>query len=238
MPKSQAPRDRVQRARILRPRAAGRARSDQRPAVNAADWALWAAGTALGLVTTAWIPYLMFTRYEISPDAAFGGWLMPVVPPMVSAANGALLIPYAGPGQGRLTLLLACYAMFGISLFASVIITTQIWSRLAHYKIGPAAMVPTLWIVLGPLGQSVTAAGNLGNQAATVLRGPVLRGSRRLRPAVRRANLGVRHAVARGGRSDHRADHPAAAAFHPDLVELHVPCGDVRHRHHRAGGPQ
>ena len=27
-------------------------------------------------------------------------------------------------------------------------------------------MVPTLWIVLGPLGQSVTAAGNLGTQAA------------------------------------------------------------------------
>jgi C4-dicarboxylate transporter/malic acid transport protein len=142
-----------------------------------ADWALWAAGTALGLVTTAWIPYLMFTRYEISPDAAFGGWLMPVVPPMVSAANGALLIPYAGAGQGRLTLLLACYAMFGISLFASVIIITQIWSRLVHYKIGPAVMVPTLWIVLGPLGQSITAAGNLGNQAATVLQAPYSAGA-------------------------------------------------------------
>lgn len=49
-------------------------------------------------MTTAWIPYLTFTRYKISPDAAFGGWLMPVVPPMVSAANGALLIPYAAPG--------------------------------------------------------------------------------------------------------------------------------------------
>jgi C4-dicarboxylate transporter/malic acid transport protein len=142
-----------------------------------ADWALWAAGTALGLVTTVWIPYQMFTRYEISPDGAFGGWLMPVVPPMVSAANGALLIPYAGSGQGRLTLLLACYAMFGISLFASVIIITQIWSRLAHYKIGPAVMVPTLWIVLGPLGQSVTATGNLGDQAATVLREPYSAGA-------------------------------------------------------------
>ena len=142
-----------------------------------ADWALWAAGTALGLVTAAWIPYLMFTRHEIGPDAAFGGWLMPVVPPMVSAANGALLIPYAGSGQGRLTLLLGCYAMFGISLFASVIIITQIWSRLVQYKIGPAVMVPTLWIVLGPLGQSVTATGNLGNQAATVMREPYAAGT-------------------------------------------------------------
>jgi C4-dicarboxylate transporter/malic acid transport protein len=135
----------------------------------AADWVLWTTGTALGLVTCCWIPYLMMTRHLIGPDAAFGGWLMPVVPPMVSAANGALLIPHLPPGQARMTLLLACYAMFGVSLAISVIIITQIWSRLVHYKIGPAVMVPTLWIVLGPLGQSVTAAGNLGTQAAGVL---------------------------------------------------------------------
>ena len=142
-----------------------------------ADWALWVAGTALGLVTTCWIPYLMMTRHPISADAAFGGWLMPVVPPMVSAATGALLIPYVASAQGRLTLLLACYAMFGISLFASLIIITQIWSRLVQHKVGSAVMVPTLWIVLGPLGQSVTAAGNLGTQAAHVLPAPYAAGA-------------------------------------------------------------
>jgi C4-dicarboxylate transporter/malic acid transport protein len=142
-----------------------------------ADWVLWVSGTALGLVTACWIPFLMMTRHAIGPDAAFGGWLMPVVPPMVSAANGALLIPFVAPGQGRLTLMLACYAMFGISLFASVIIITQIWSRLVTHKIGPAAMVPTLWIVLGPLGQSITAAGNLGTQAAAVMHAPYAAGA-------------------------------------------------------------
>ena len=43
----------------------------------------------------------MFTRYRVEADAAFGGWLMPVVPPMVSAATGALLIPHMAPGTGR-----------------------------------------------------------------------------------------------------------------------------------------
>jgi C4-dicarboxylate transporter/malic acid transport protein len=142
-----------------------------------ADWVLWLAGTALGLFTTGWIPYLMMTRHEIGDDAAFGGWLMPVVPPMVSAATGALLIPHAGHGQGRLTLLLACYAMFGISLFAAMIIITQIWARLVRYKTLAATMVPTLWIVLGPLGQSVTAAGNLGTAAAHVLPAPYAAGA-------------------------------------------------------------
>jgi C4-dicarboxylate transporter/malic acid transport protein len=142
-----------------------------------ADWVLWSAGSALGLVTTVWIPYLMMTRHEIGEDAAFGGWLMPVVPPMVSAATGALLISHAGSAQGRLTLLLACYAMFGISLFASVVIITQLWARLVRYKTLAATMVPTLWIVLGPLGQSVTAAGNLGTAAAHVLPAPYAAGA-------------------------------------------------------------
>ncbi|HXP53953.1 MAG TPA: C4-dicarboxylate ABC transporter, partial [Streptosporangiaceae bacterium] len=119
-----------------------------------------------------WIPFLMMTRHEISEDGAFGGWLMPIVPPMVSAASGALLVPHAAAGQARLTLLVACYAMFGISLLATLIILPQIWSRLVQHKVGAAAMAPTLWIVLGPLGQSVTAVSRLGTDAAQVLPAP------------------------------------------------------------------
>jgi tellurite resistance protein TehA-like permease len=130
------------------------------------DWILWTAGTLGGLFTALTIPYLMFTQYSVEPDAAFGGWLMPVVPPMVSAATGALLIPHMAPGTGRETMLYGCYAMFGLSLVASLIIITLIWSRLAYYGTSGTARVPTLWIVLGPLGQSITAAGLLGTAAA------------------------------------------------------------------------
>lgn len=129
------------------------------------DWVLWWAGTAGGLFTAMTIPYLMFTQHDVGPDAAFGGWLMPVVPPMVSAATGALLIPHMAPGSGRATMLYGCYAMFGLSLVAALIITTMIWSRLAHFGTSGTARVPTLWIVLGPLGQSITAAGLLGGSA-------------------------------------------------------------------------
>ena len=133
------------------------------------DAVLWPLGTLGGLASSLAVPYLMFTRLRAAPDAAFGGWLMPVVPPMVSAATGALLIPHLQAGQPRLSLLLACYAMFGISLIASVVVITQVWQRLVRHSIGPAAMVPTLWIVLGPLGQSITAAGLLGGAARLVL---------------------------------------------------------------------
>jgi C4-dicarboxylate transporter/malic acid transport protein len=141
------------------------------------DWALWTAGTALGLITACWIPYLMMTRHEVETDSPFGGWLMPVVPPMVSAATGAALIPRLPAGQPRLTMLLGCYAMFGISLFASVIVITLVWSRLVTHKTMPAVMVPTIWIVLGPLGQSVTASGNLASVAGSALHQPYTSGA-------------------------------------------------------------
>ena len=134
-------------------------------------WVLWTVGTVGGLVTAATIPFVMFTQLNVEPDAAFGGWLMPVVPPMVSAAAGALLIPHLPPGTGRATLLYGCWAMFGLSLIAGLIIITMIWSRLALYGTSGTARVPTLWIVLGPLGQGITAAGLLGTAAALAVPG-------------------------------------------------------------------
>jgi C4-dicarboxylate transporter/malic acid transport protein len=133
------------------------------------SWVLWVGGTLTGLFTAVSIPFLMFTQHDVQSDAAFGGWLMPVVPPMVSAATGALLLPHMAAGTGRATLLYGCYAMFGLSLLASFNIIAMIWSRLALYGTSGSARVPTLWIVLGPLGQSITAAGLLGANAATAV---------------------------------------------------------------------
>ena len=85
------------------------------PAVRI-DEILWTLGTIGGLLSTIAIPYLAFTEYELAPEDTCATWLMPVVPPMVSAATGAALIAHLPAGQPRLALLLACYAMFGISL--------------------------------------------------------------------------------------------------------------------------
>jgi C4-dicarboxylate transporter/malic acid transport protein len=140
------------------------------------DWVLWTAGTVGGLFTAATIPFVMFTQLNVEPDAAFGGWLMPIVPPMVSAAAGGLLIPHMAAGTGRATMLYGCYAMFGLSLFAALIIISMIWSRLALYGTSGTARVPTLWIVLGPLGQGITAAGLLGGAASLAVAPDLARG--------------------------------------------------------------
>ena len=136
-------------------------------------WFLWIIGTLGGLITAVIIPFRLFTHHEVRGDAAFGGWLMPIVPPMVSAAIGGMLIPHISSVELQQTLLYGCYAMFGISLIGAMIVITLIWSRLAHSGSSGSARVPTLWIVLGPLGQSITAAGILGTAAMTVVEQPI-----------------------------------------------------------------
>lgn len=136
-------------------------------------WVLWGLGTILGLVTAVVVPYRLFTRLHIPADGAFGGWLMPVVPPMVSATVGAMLVPHAPAGELRETVLLLCYSFFGMSLLTSIVIITLIWSRLAFFGSSGSARVPTLWIVLGPVGQSITAAGVLGSAALEAVPAPL-----------------------------------------------------------------
>ncbi len=97
---------------------------------------------------------------------------MPIVPPMVSAATGAALLAHLPCRPARETLLVACYACSGSACTASLVVITLLWSRLSHHGIGAAAAVPTLWIVLGPLGQSVTAWGPAGRAAPGVLAAP------------------------------------------------------------------
>ncbi|MFJ9374651.1 C4-dicarboxylate ABC transporter [Streptomyces sp. NPDC101455] len=144
------------------------------------DRMLWSLGTALGLATACTVPYLMVTRHRFAPDAAFGGWLMPIVPPMVSAATGALLVPYTPAGQLRLALLLACYAMLGLGLVAALLVLAILYGRLVHHDAPTGTVVPTVWIGLGALGQAVTALGALATAAPSTLPALYARGAEAL----------------------------------------------------------
>ncbi|ALC24243.1 TDT family transporter [Streptomyces pristinaespiralis] len=145
------------------------------PAVAAA-FVLFGAGTLIGLVAAVVVPYLMVVRHKVEAGSASPVWLLPVVAPMVSAASGPLLVPYLPPGQWREAALLACYAMFGLSLLATLLILPMVFARLVHHGPLPLAATPALFLVLGPLGQSTTAVNKLAGAAPGVLDAPYAAG--------------------------------------------------------------
>ncbi|MFD5451905.1 TDT family transporter [Streptomyces sp. NPDC127100] len=146
------------------------------PAAVALGTVLFTAGTAIGLAAAVAVPYLMAVRHRMEPGQATPVWLLPLVAPMVSAAVGPLLVPRLPPGQPRATLLLACVAMFGMSLLATLVTLPVIFGRLLTGGPLPLALTPSLFLVLGPLGQSTTAVGKFADAAPGVLPGPYAEG--------------------------------------------------------------
>ncbi|MFE9599714.1 TDT family transporter [Streptomyces hokutonensis] len=133
------------------------------------DAVLFGAGTLVGLVAAVAVPYLMAVRHRVHPSEATPVWLLPVVAPMVSAALGPLLVPHLPAGQAQETLLLACFAMFGLSLLATLLMLPLVFARLVTGGPLPLALTPTLFLVLGPLGQSTTAVGKFADFAPGVV---------------------------------------------------------------------
>ncbi|MCW2674693.1 MAG: hypothetical protein JWP14_3282 [Frankiales bacterium] len=130
---------------------------------------LWVLGTALGLATSVWLPFRMITAHDHRSVVPLPAWLMPIVPPMVSASTGALLLAHVPPGQARLTFLLGLYALFGISLVLGLLTLSLVYGRLVSAGPLPVQAAPTIWITLGMVGQSITAANLLGTQAGVVV---------------------------------------------------------------------
>ena len=146
------------------------------PAAVALDTVLFTAGTVIGLAAAVAVPYLMVARHRIEPGQASPVWLLPVVAPMVSAAVGPLLVAHLPAGQWQQTLLIACFAMFGLSLIATAVMLPVIFARLVTAGPLPLMLTPALFLVLGPLGQSTTAAGKFADTAPGVLPAPYAQG--------------------------------------------------------------
>ncbi len=137
------------------------------------DVVCWIVGTLGGVVTALVIPYRHLIVGRARVEDAFGGWLMPVVPPMVSASAAAILSGQLGAGWARDLVLGVGCAMFGLAVVAATPILVALVRRFRTGDHGATNMVPTWWIVLGPLGQSVTAMCMLAHAALHVVPAPV-----------------------------------------------------------------
>jgi C4-dicarboxylate transporter/malic acid transport protein len=128
---------------------------------------LWIAGVVLSLFSSFYVPFLMFTLHELVPERAYGSWLLPVVPPIVASVPAALLLT-SWPVALQSSMLGIAYALLGLGAALAAIIIVVFYTRLLFHKLPEAAFIPTMWIVVGPLGQSVAGIIALGAASTAV----------------------------------------------------------------------
>jgi len=133
----------------------------------AVDVVLWCLGTALGVYTASDFAVGLAVRDLGRPLPAWG---LPVVAPMVSATTGCALSDHIGSPGGKLCMLVALVACFGISLVLGGVVFAVAYHHHWRREPLPLALVPSLWIPLGMVGQSTAAVQSIGTRSAQLLR--------------------------------------------------------------------
>lgn len=129
----------------------------------------WIIGTLLGIITAIAVPVrAVLSTYQLS-DYTLPSWMLPVVPPMVSATTGAGLLDHISNAGLRTALQASCYSLFGMALIVGMLTLAMIYSRLVCDGTLAPAIAPTVWIPLGVIGQSIAAANFLGVHNDTAL---------------------------------------------------------------------
>ena len=116
---------------------------------------VWVAGTIVSLFTVVVVPYLLFTEHEVEQHQTLATWLIPVVPPIVAAATGANLIPFWGGANIQFAMTALILAMFGITFFLFIMISSLVYGRLVYHKRLSGEAAPSLWVEIGPIGMSM-----------------------------------------------------------------------------------
>lgn len=128
---------------------------------------LWLTGVGLAVLSATVVPYLMVTTHELTPADANGAWLLPVVPPIVASVPAALLAP-TWPEALRPSALAIGYGLLGTGTALAAVLIVVFYARLLWHKVPEDALVMTMWLVVGPLGQSVAGMIALGTAARAV----------------------------------------------------------------------
>lgn len=142
------------------------------PAVTVhAAQGLFVVGTVGAISLALLVPFLMFTRHELASDATAATWLLPIVPLVVASLPSALLIP-TWPAALRSSMLALGYALWGAGMALAAIVIVLHYARLAWHRVPDGALVTSVWLVVGPLGQSIAGLNALDSVAPTVWAAP------------------------------------------------------------------
>lgn len=126
-------------------------------------------GGAFSFIISVTFAYELFTG-EIDAQAVNGGWSIPPVVNIIVPMALIPLLPHLAPSDGRIVLALA-YAFFGMGLLLFILILTMLHDRLVLHPLPGAALAPSIWIILGPVGAGSLVLLNLAH-ASTPYLGP------------------------------------------------------------------
>ncbi len=138
-----------------------------RTIVASLDW----VGVPLALAISVAFAYWLFVDSSVSPQSVNGSWF---IPPVVNIIVPLVILPLmagSSPATAR-ALLFMSYAFWGIGFVLYVMILAMLFQRLIVHPLPHAALAPSLWIGLGPIGVGAVTLLKM-SAAGAALYGPL-----------------------------------------------------------------
>ncbi|KAL2864942.1 TDT family transporter [Aspergillus lucknowensis] len=132
-------------------------------------WAMWIVDAVIAVVTALSLPFLLMSRNdETHLSSMTAVWLLPIVSTVVAASSGAIIADILPNPQHALWTVIVSYILWGIGLPLALMVMVIYLQRLTLHKIPPKAMIVSVFLPLGPLGQGGFGAMKLGKAAQTI----------------------------------------------------------------------
>ncbi len=123
-------------------------------------------GIVIALVLSVAFSITLFTG-ATAAETVNGGWLIPPVVTIIIPLVLVPLMPHVSAGNARLLLALG-YATLGMGFLLYLFVMGLLHDRLVLHPMPPAALAPSLWIGLGPIGVAVLASLALARAGHTL----------------------------------------------------------------------
>ncbi|MGC8514194.1 MAG: hypothetical protein ACP5P1_14355 [Acidimicrobiales bacterium] len=124
-------------------------------------------GAPLAFVGSVVFAYTLFVGPYLRQDKVNGSWF---IPPVVTIVMPLVLVPLvhgSSPATAR-GLMLIAYAFWGMGFMLYLLILGMLHTRLVLHPLPHAALAPSLWIGLGPIGVGALALIKMSAAASAV----------------------------------------------------------------------
>ena len=134
------------------------------------SWIAWLIGIVGALLLSLYVGYRSLTSEQTPIQALNFAWLItPVASIAVPLIGNPLvgMIKQTGTSNAK-TVLLLNLSFYGIGFFLFLFIGAIVLNRLIQHALPPAAMAPTFWITLGPIGVGAVSLMGLADAAKSL----------------------------------------------------------------------
>ncbi|RAH49434.1 TDT family transporter [Aspergillus brunneoviolaceus CBS 621.78] len=132
-------------------------------------WGLWIFDAVFSVITAFSLPFLLMAHgSETQLSSMTAVWLLPIVSCIVAASSGAIVADVLPNPQHALWTVIVSYILWGIGLPLALMVMVIYLQRLTLHKLPPKAVIVSVFLPLGPLGQGGFGIMKLGSAAQTI----------------------------------------------------------------------